>query len=173
MVEETNIGTSTGFDGTFSLAVPKDKNALKISSIGYETQKKKLASDTTLILALAADTKALNEVVVQRNSKMPTPPPVAPTPIGGFPAFEEYLKKELQYPEEAESKHLEGTVKLEFIVALNGKIENLKVASGLSKECDAEAMRLVQEGPVWRPAIIKGRPAAQKVKVSVPFRLSE
>ncbi|OUJ76218.1 TonB family protein [Hymenobacter crusticola] len=173
-VKDTKLGTSTGPDGTFSLVVPKDKKSLTISSIGYETQEKKLANDTTLTLALAADTRALNEVVTigygsKRKSKMPTPPPVAAMPVGGFPAFDEYLKKNLKYPEEAESKHLEGTVRLEFTVTPEGKIENLKVTDGLSEECDAEAKRLVQEGPAWRPAIIKGRPAAQKVKVNVPF----
>ncbi|GGF03123.1 energy transducer TonB [Hymenobacter cavernae] len=174
LVRGTNIGTSTGPDGRFSLAVPKNIDALTVSSIGYETQQKNLANDTTLTLALAANTKALSEVVMvesgsKRKGQMPAPPPVAPMPVGGFPAFEEYLKKELHYPEEAESKHLEGTVKLEFTVTVEGKIENLKVVSGLSKECDAEALRLVQEGPSWRPAIIKGRPAAQKVRVNVPF----
>lgn len=173
-VKDTKLGTSTGPDGTFSLVVPKDKKSLTISSIGYETQEKKLANDTTLTLALAADTRALNEVVTigygsKRKSKMPTPPPVAAMPVGGFPAFDEYLKKNLKYPEEAESKHLEGTVRIEFTVTPEGKIENLKVTDGLSEECDAEAKRLVQEGPAWRPAIIKGRPAAQKVKVNVPF----
>ncbi|WP_324674049.1 TonB family protein [Hymenobacter sp. GOD-10R] len=177
-VKDTKIGTSTGPDGTFSLAVPKDKKALTVSSIGYETQERKLANDTTLTLALANDTKSLNEVVTvgygsKRKGQMPAPPPIAPTPVGGFSAFEEYLKKELKYPEEAESKRLEGTVKLEFTVGAGGTIENLKVVRGLSKECDAEAMRLVQDGPAWRPAIIKGRPAAQKVKVAVPFSLSE
>ena len=178
VVKDTDVGTSTGPDGSFALAVPKNKKSLTISSIGYETQEKKLATDSTLTLALAADTHALNEVVTigygsKRKGQMPAPPPVAPTPVGGFPAFEEYLKKELEYPEEAESKHLEGTVKLEFTVGVGGTIENLKVVRGLSKECDAEAIRLVQEGPAWRPAIIKGRPSAQKVKVAVPFTLSE
>jgi len=177
IVKDTETGTVTGPDGTFSLSVPRDKNALKISSIGYETQEKKLAHDTTLTLALAADTRALNEVVTigygtKRKNKMPTPPPVAATPVGGFPAFDAYLKKNLKYPEEAERKRLEGTVRLEFTIAADGKIENIKVTNSLSEECDAEAKRLILEGPGWRPAIIKGRPAAQKVKVNVPFTVN-
>jgi TonB family protein len=170
-VKGTNIGASTGTDGTFSLAVPKQNNTLTINSVGYTAREQKLGSDTTLVLALAADTKALSEVVVVRKSKMPTPAPVAPTPNGGFPAFEEYLKKELKYPEEAESRHLEGTVKLKFTVTANGALEDVKVVSGLSKECDEEAIRLLREGPAWRPAILNGRPTSQTVRVSVPFEV--
>jgi TonB family protein len=102
---------------------------------------------------------------------MPAPPAVGPAPAGGLSAFHEYLKKELEYPEEALKKRLQGNVKLKFTISATGAIEDLKVTDSLSKECDEEAMRLVREGPAWFPGIIGGRRTAQQVRITVPFRL--
>lgn len=172
LVKGTKLGVSTQADGSFTLPLPDSQSTLTIASIGYQTKEYKLTNPSApLTLALATDTKSLSEVVVTRKGKMPTPPAVAPTPTGGLPAFHEYLKKELEYPEKALQDRTEGTVKLKFTVTATGSIENLKVVSGLSKECDAEAMRLVREGPAWFPGITGGRRTAQQVRVSVPFRL--
>ena len=172
LVKGTRLGVSTQADGSFELPLPDSQSTLTIASIGYQTKEYKLSNPTApLTLALAPDTKALSETVVVRKSKMPAPPSVGPAPAGGMPAFNEYLKKELEYPEEALKKHLEGNVKLTFTVSATGAIEDLKVVDGLSKECDEEAMRLVREGPTWFPGIIGGRRTAQQVRITVPFRL--
>ncbi|QDA60105.1 TonB family protein [Hymenobacter jejuensis] len=172
-VKGTSIGASTAADGSFSIAVPKGEDKLTVSSIGYETQEHKLNRDSTFALALSADNKALNEVVVTAvpNSRMPAPPPVAPAPVGGFTAYHEYLKRELKYPDKALEQHLEGSVKLKFTVTAAGTIEDVKVLDSLSPECDQEAIRLVQEGPTWLPGTANGRRAARTVKVTVSFRI--
>ncbi|WP_188547630.1 TonB family protein [Hymenobacter qilianensis] len=172
LVKGTQQGVSTQADGSFALPITDSQSTLTIASVGYQTREYKLTSPSTpLTLALASDTRSLSEVVVTRKGKMPAPPAVGPAPAGGLPAFHEYLKEELQYPEKALRDRTQGTVKLRFTVAASGAIEDLKVVSGLSKECDEEAMRLVREGPAWFPGIIGGRRTAQQVRISVPFRL--
>lgn len=172
LVKGTRQGVSTQADGSFALPLTDSQSTLTIASIGYQTREYRLTSPgAPLTLALAADTKSLSEVVVTRKGKMPVPPAVGPAPAGGLPAFHEYLKKALEYPERALTDRTEGTVKLRFTVTAAGAIEDLKVVSGLSKECDEEALRLVREGPAWFPGVIGGRRTAQQVRISVPFRL--
>ncbi|MBC6608234.1 TonB family protein [Hymenobacter sp. BT188] len=172
LVKGTQQGVSTQADGSFALPVTDSQSTLTIASIGYQTREYKLTNPSApLTLALASDTRSLSEVVVTRKGKMPAPPTVGPAPAGGLPAFHEYLKEELKYPEKALRDRTQGTVKLRFTVTASGAIEDLKVVSSLSKECDEEAMRLVREGPAWFPGIIGGRRTAQQVRITVPFRL--
>ncbi|RZK25126.1 MAG: SusC/RagA family TonB-linked outer membrane protein, partial [Hymenobacter sp.] len=58
------IGTSTNSDGAYSLSVPQDANTLVFSFVGYSSQELALTGANTLDVALATDSKQLNEVVV-------------------------------------------------------------------------------------------------------------
>ncbi|MDF7812521.1 TonB family protein [Hymenobacter sp. YC55] len=167
----TNLATTTAADGSFSLLVPESVKALTFSYVGFAASEQGLApKDTLVALALAPDTKSLNEVVVVRRERPPAPISIGALPAGGYKAFQEYLKKELEYPEEALKEGKEGNVKLSFTVAEDGSLQDIKVVRGISEECDAEAIRLLKEGPKWYPAVQKGRRTARTVEVSVPFR---
>ena len=64
LVPGTTIGTSTGADGTFSLGgVPAAATRLRFSFVGYRAQERALAG-APLAVALAPETRALDEVVV-------------------------------------------------------------------------------------------------------------
>jgi TonB family protein len=174
LAKGTAIGGSTAADGSFALLVPDSVKTLTFHYIGYNTSEQALkATDSTVALALAPDTKQLSEVVVVRRERPPAPMSVGALPAGGYAAFREYLKKNLEYPEKALKDNKEGTVKLRFTVAVDGSLQDIKVISGLSEECEAEAIRLLKEGPRWYPAISRGRRTARSVEISVPFRITE
>lgn len=59
----TTNGTSTDFDGNFSINVP-DNAILKISYIGYQTQEIEVSGQTDITVQLKPDESALEEVVV-------------------------------------------------------------------------------------------------------------
>ena len=59
----TSNGTSTDFDGNFSLNVAAEATTLSISFIGYQTQDVAI-TDTPLSVSLQVDANALDEVVV-------------------------------------------------------------------------------------------------------------
>jgi len=155
--------------------VPPAATKLAFSSIGFIHQEEKIGSDTTTTLALsmAPDTRALNEVVVVRREKAPAPVSVAPLPTGGYRAWNQYLRDSLQYPEKALEARKEGTVRLRFTVAVDGKVEDIEVVRRVSEEIDEEAIRLLKEGPAWHAGVQNGRRTAQKVQISIPFRLEE
>jgi hypothetical protein len=59
----TNNGTSTDFDGNFSLTVKEDATTLVISYVGYNTQEVAITNDPiTVILQLGSN--SLDELVV-------------------------------------------------------------------------------------------------------------
>ncbi|MDE3234616.1 MAG: SusC/RagA family TonB-linked outer membrane protein [Bacteroidota bacterium] len=62
LVKGTKIGTQTGADGTFKISVPASAKTLTISSLGYEEQQ--VAIQDNLMVALAATSQNLNDVVV-------------------------------------------------------------------------------------------------------------
>ena len=63
LVKGTSTGTTTDFDGNFSLEVPADA-VLVISSIGFKTQEITLGAQTNFDLTLEEDVEELSEVVV-------------------------------------------------------------------------------------------------------------
>ncbi|MGF6926896.1 TonB family protein [Chitinophaga sp. W2I13] len=89
-----------------------------------------------------------------------------PAPITGETAFENYLKTKTVNPENKYS----GTVRVSFIVMPDGSLQNFKVIRHLNEACDAEAIRVIKEGPAWTPAS-DGKPA--KVKVRVKFTVQK
>ncbi|UYZ62383.1 TonB family protein [Hymenobacter weizhouensis] len=172
LVPGTQMGASTAPDGSFQLAVPAATRHLTVSSVGYTSQRHTLRpTDSTLTLALAPDTKTLSEVVVVRREPPPAPMSIGAMPAGGYFSFRRYLRDSLDYPERAIASRIEGTVKLRFEVGTDGKVTNIEVVKKLSEECDAEAIRLLREGPSWFPAVQNGRRVARKVEISVPFKL--
>ncbi|UPL49001.1 TonB family protein [Hymenobacter sublimis] len=174
LVPGTQQGVVTNFDGSFSLQVPTATEQLTISSIGYTAQTRALRpSDSTLALALSPSSSALSEVVVVRRDAPPAPMSVGAMPAGGYTSLKKYLRDSLDYPEKALEARQEGNVKLRFVVGVDGKVSDIKVVKKLSEECDAEAIRLLQEGPAWFPAIQNGRRTARTVEITVPFKIEQ
>ncbi|HVI43244.1 MAG TPA: TonB-dependent receptor [Chitinophaga sp.] len=57
-------GTVTDAKGTFTLSVPKESKAVRISFVGYESKTVPVGADNLGTIVLSADTKAISEVVV-------------------------------------------------------------------------------------------------------------
>lgn len=57
-------GTTTDFDGTFTIIVPSNTEALVFSYVGYENKEVLIANQTNIKVSMAPSSKALNEVVI-------------------------------------------------------------------------------------------------------------
>ncbi|MDQ3292011.1 MAG: SusC/RagA family TonB-linked outer membrane protein, partial [Bacteroidota bacterium] len=64
LVKGTTNGTTTAANGSYSINVPNGSGTLTASFVGYLTQEIPINNRTTINITLAADTKALEEVVV-------------------------------------------------------------------------------------------------------------
>ncbi|WP_299759109.1 TonB family protein [uncultured Pontibacter sp.] len=159
------IGTVTDAEGKYSLATPDGEQTLRFSFIGYETAEKALAqNDTSADITLTPDQRALSEVVVIAYGTAKAHAIIPAKPVGGMRKYKKYVKENSRpVPEQ-------GKVKIVFTVAEDGKPQQLRVEQSLCAACDAEALRLVQEGPLWKPASQNGQPIPQEVKVTVKFK---
>ena len=64
LLEDTKNGTTTDFDGNYSITINKSKAFLVFSYLGYVTQRVAIGSKKELDVILLEDTEALDEVVL-------------------------------------------------------------------------------------------------------------
>ncbi len=64
LVKNSNVGTTTDIDGTYSISVPDDATTLVISFIGYGTQEVEIAGRSVIDVQMAEDLTQLDEIVV-------------------------------------------------------------------------------------------------------------
>ncbi|KQS41386.1 energy transducer TonB [Pedobacter sp. Leaf194] len=88
---------------------------------------------------------------------------------GGMAKFYQYLGANIKYPAEAKANKTSGKVFLSFIVEESGKLSNIQVIRGLSKETNAEAIRVLQASPKWNPGMVNGKPVQVKYNLSINF----
>ena len=96
-------------------------------------------------------------------------PDHAPEYPGGEEAMGEFFSQNVQVPAKAKQARVTGNVVVQATVDTSGKLLNPKIAKGLTPECNAEALRVVQAMPAWQPATRRGVPVAILVQVPVPF----
>lgn len=80
-----------------------------------------------------------------------------PTYPGGVTALNRYIQLKMRYPADAQRMQLEGTVFVSFIVDVNGMVRDVKIARGLDKELDREALHLISTMPRWKPGRQDGK----------------
>jgi len=62
-----------------------------------------------------------------------------------------YLQKNISYPERDKNLGFEGIVYIQFVVDENGNVTDPEVKRGVSRNIDAEALRVVKKMPKWSP----------------------
>lgn len=92
---------------------------------------------------------------------------VMPEFPGGMGALMQYITKNLQYPGEAQKKGVQGRVIVQMIIDSEGNVTKAKVLQGVDPLVDAEALRLTNAMPQWKPGTQKGK--AVPVKYTCPF----
>ena len=89
---------------------------------------------------------------------------------GGEMESHRYLAENINYPELAREKGIQGTVFVTFVVLENGSIGHVQILRGIGGGCDQEVIRIVKEMPKWKPGKMDGKPV--KVKFNMPIRFS-
>ena len=121
-------------------------------------------------LANKAKQLASYDAAPPRAAVMPAAPKLAPAPVGGYSALREKLRREAtEFKPESPERPLSGTVQLRLTIGADGNIQQTKVLRGLREDYDAEAQRLVCDGPGWIPGISGGKRAPLEVDIAVPF----
>ena len=79
--------------------------------------------------------------------------------------FSKWVNSRLVYPEIAKENGVEGRVTLQFTIAKDGRLEDVKVLSAPDETLAQEAVRVVSSSPKWTP----GKQRDRAVKVSYTF----
>ncbi len=164
----TNKGAVTDFDGNFSLEVIAPA-PLSVSYIGYQTREISMDDRTQYIITLTeAMASELSEVVVtglsDKKAKARREATKSPEPENGFKSYEKYLSESLIYPPSAKANDITGKVRLQFRVNPDGSLSDFIVLDSLGFGCDEEAIRLLKEGPKWKPAGMQNYSVAFRLK---------
>lgn len=92
---------------------------------------------------------------------------------GGMSSLMNYFTNNMRYPESAKKYKIQGRVVVQFMVDSKGRVKQAKVLRSMNEDMDAEALRLVNSMPRWKPGREKGKVMDMKLTVPVVFKMSE
>ena len=90
---------------------------------------------------------------------------------GGMGECMKWLSQNIKYPADAKEKGVQGRVIVQFVVEKDGTIVNAKVVRGVDPDLDAEALRVVNQSPKWKPGKQKGEAVRVKYTLPIMFKL--
>lgn len=94
-------------------------------------------------------------------------PDKEPQYVGGVDAMNAFVASELK---SAEAQILStGTVFIEAIIEKDGSISRPTVALGVEPEMDKEALRIVQQMPLWNPAMMENEAVRSRTIIPIQF----
>ena len=82
-----------------------------------------------------------------------------------------FMQENVNYPDKAQEKNVQGRVIVSFIVGKDGSITDVEVIRSVDPSLDAEALRVVRSMPRWIPGKQDGVPVRVKYNVPISFRL--
>ena len=169
-LKDKKIVALTDHDGNFKLNVKSSDSIVnaEINSDGYDPAFITLNNNNSHNVIILKETKNnLQEVAVSGNSKLRMAATRQKTaqdaePITGWNEYNKYLEKNKKSANDSLS--LKGPVVVSFTIRKNGKPTNLIIEQSLGPAYDAEAMRLIKEGPGWK--LLRGKKANVSVIVN-------
>jgi hypothetical protein len=166
-LKDKNVSAVTDNNGNFKLSI-KDPDSVmyaKISSIGYQPASIALNNNGSTDIVLKREIRSnLQEMVSApraRNIAGGNQINQDAEPVKGWDDYNKYLETNRKIPQD--SLGMKGIVVISFIVKKNGRPSDLSVDQSLGPDYDAEAIRLIKEGPAWK--LLKGKKATVKVNV--------
>lgn len=154
MTKAITAATITAWFALSAMATAQEQNA----SVKEKTQE---PSDQIIVTEPNKSEEEVLFVVVEESPDFP----------GGDKARIKYISENIQYPEEARVKKIQGTVFISFVVEADGTISNVKVLRGIGGGCDEEAVRIVENMPKWTPGKTKGKTVRVKFNMPIKFVL--
>jgi TonB family protein len=171
-VKDSPLGTTTDINGHYTLNVP-DSASLIFSFVGMQTSEISTSSKSTIDVKMNEDVSQLSEVVITRSALArpltEEPLVILAEPVGGIKAYDKYMEDNLRYPQQALDNDVKGRVVVEFNVGIDGSLNNFVVMRSLGFGCDDEVIRLVKNGPTWRPTTEDNKPVESSVRVRMKF----
>ena len=90
---------------------------------------------------------------------------------GGCDKLNEYIAKNIHYPDIAREAAIQGQVIARFLIDEKGKIRDIQIIRGIGGGCDQEVIRIIKNMPNWEPAYYNHRPVRSIYNLPVIFKL--
>lgn len=90
---------------------------------------------------------------------------------GGTAELMKFMQQNIKYPEKAFRDSIQGRVIVQFVIDKTGKTINPTIKRSVSPELDAEAIRVVNAMPQWKPGEQRGKTVNVQFTLPVQFRL--
>lgn len=90
---------------------------------------------------------------------------------GGPNALLLWISKNTIYPQVALQNEVQGKVFVSFVVDKTGKVVDAKVTRSVDPSLDAEALRIVNSLPRWKPGMQRMKPVNVSYSVPINFKL--
>ena len=143
----------------YALFAPLAAALLLVSNISCtSTEKQESSTETT-------ESRAVEGEVFQVCEEMPEFP-------GGMAECMKFLGKNIKYPTQAMEKGIQGRVIVQMVVTKEGDITEAKVVRGVDPLLDAEALRVINSMPKWKPGRQEGKAVNVKYTIPVMFKLT-
>ncbi|NML35981.1 hypothetical protein HHL17_02115 [Chitinophaga sp. G-6-1-13] len=154
-LEEVKVVGFAAQNKKVSVSKQKDSQAIH-PPVGSDDVASALQGQAAGVAVTSASRSKKREVTV--------PVDTLPAPVTGRTAFQQYLVEHTANP-----GGFNGVVRISFTVMTDGTLQDIKVirSVNVNAACEAEAIRVVKEGPLWKPAA-DGKPA--NVTLDVIFK---
>ena len=124
--------------------------------------------------AMTAFSSGIENQVVRSDNEVFGSSGHMPSFPGGDAALMRFLSEHVVYPEEAAKNKIEGKVIVQFIIEKDGSVGEVKVARGVDKELDAEAVRVCKSLPKFSPGRnADGEPIKIWYTLPITFKIQE
>ena len=90
---------------------------------------------------------------------------------GGPKALMDYLMTNVKYPKTAFDANIQGRVIAQFVVDKEGTVRDAHIVKSVDPALDAEALRVINNMPKWRPGRQNGKVVNVKYTIPVSFSL--
>jgi TonB family protein len=178
LIKGTKQGVVTDIAGNFRIAIPDSADRTLIANfIGMEPKEVDAKSDTQVQIKLDPSLTSLSEVVVvgygaskkEAEEQDVLTDYAPPQPVTGKADFDRYILNNLHRPDSA-TKGQRVVVVVSFLVRTDGTIDSIKIIRSPGKSFSDEAIRVIKEGPAWKPAYDNGKSIEDEVRVRIVFR---
>nr|WP_295875857.1 energy transducer TonB [uncultured Chitinophaga sp.] len=137
--------------------------ARKAAPVQHDSLTRNIPRDEQMSYALEGKVAGVNvDSETKRKGNKGRKPDTQSAPVNGRVAYEQYLLEHTANP-----GGFNGIVRIGFTVMPDSTLQDIKVIQSLNAACDAEAVRVVKEGPAWKPAA-DSKPA--NVTLEIIFR---
>ena len=90
---------------------------------------------------------------------------------GDANAFAMWVAQQMVYPETAKNSGVSGRVILQFTIAKDGSVTDVKVLRSVHPDLDKEVVRVVSSSPKWNPGMHEGKAVPVMFTFPVMFKM--